>query len=255
MHQVRLRRHAVVLAAIVSLAGAPRHAGGQAALQPQLVNFQTGSLALAGWLWRPQGSGPFPAVLYNHGSEKLPGTVESLAVPFVQRGYVFFVPHRRGQGSTLLVRLHEEQLNDQLAALTFLRTQPFVDGARIAAYGFSFGGIQTMLAVENPSFAYRAAVNCSGAAQSWEGSPDLRARLTKAAQGAGAPVYFLQAANDYSLEPNRALAAAMTAAGKSFTEKVYPAFGSSNQDGHEFCLRGIDAFGVDVFSFLDSALK
>ena len=66
--------------------------------QAELVGFKSGDLELKGYLWKPLGDGPFPAVLWNHGSEKLPGTVDTVATYFVEKGYVFFVPHRRGQG-------------------------------------------------------------------------------------------------------------------------------------------------------------
>jgi WD40 repeat protein len=49
-------------------------------------------------IWRPSGNGPFPAILWNHGSEKRPGSQPALAKFYTQNSYVFFVPHRRGQG-------------------------------------------------------------------------------------------------------------------------------------------------------------
>ena len=52
-------------------------------------------------------------------------------------------------------------------------------------------------------YGYRVAVDCSGAAQTWRESPDLRTRLTAAASKATIPVFFLQAENDYDLTPNQ----------------------------------------------------
>jgi hypothetical protein len=71
-------------------------------------------------------------------AKRKPGSVDPVAPLFVARGYIFFVPHRRGQGRSpgpyimdqlnaagspaergrLLVKLHEVQLRDQLAALS-----------------------------------------------------------------------------------------------------------------------------------------
>jgi hypothetical protein len=87
-----------------------------------------------------------------------------------------------------------------LAALAHLRSLPYVDQNRLVVMGASFGGIQTMLAVERGS-GYRVAVNCSGAAQTWRGSPDLRARLTAAASKHRrgprvAPIFFVKRANE-----------------------------------------------------------
>ena len=54
----------------------------------------------------------------------------------------------RSERNRLLIDLHETHLQDQLAALHYLQALSYVDKNRIAAMGFSFGGIQTMLAVE-----------------------------------------------------------------------------------------------------------
>ena len=91
---------------------------------------------LHGILYRPRGSGPFPAILYNHGSEEKPGSKPALGEFFSSNGYVFFVPHRRGQGRSPndsfveslyaqgaagRIALQEIHLEDQLAALTYLK--------------------------------------------------------------------------------------------------------------------------------------
>src|SRR5215467_15305168 len=68
------------------------------AAEPEEVTFPSGKLVLHGFLYRPLGNGPFPAILYNHGSEEKPGTKPALGKFFSSKGYVFFVPHRRGQG-------------------------------------------------------------------------------------------------------------------------------------------------------------
>lgn len=237
------------------------------------VTFPNGSLQLHGFIWKPDAARPFPALLWNHGSEKLPGWLPSLGPAFVRQGYVFLVPHRRGQGrspglyiqdqlqqarreerSRLLVQLHELQLTDQLAALTYLKGQPFVDAGRLAVAGCSYGGIQTVLAAEG-GHGYRAAVDFAGGAQSWQGSPDLRARMLRAVRGAAIPVFFVQAENDYDLTPSRALSAEMQRAGKSHQVKVYPRFGSGPQDAHDFCVKGLEVWGPDVFPYLASNLR
>lgn len=102
-----------------------------------------------------------------------------MAPYFVGKGYVFFVPHRRGQGRSpgpyiidderrrLAIDLHERHFEDQLAALQYLQTLSDVDRNRVGVMGCSFGGIQTMLALERGP-GYRVAVNLSGAAESGE---------------------------------------------------------------------------------------
>jgi carboxymethylenebutenolidase len=242
--------------------------------KPELIAFPSGDLELKGFIWKPPGAGPFPAILWNHGSEKKPGAVEPVAPLFVAHGYVFFVPHRRGQGrspgpyimdqlnaagspaerSRMLVKLHEVQLRDQLAALSYLQGLSFVNPQRLAVMGASFGGIQTMLAAERGQ-GYRVAVNCSGAAQTWGNAPDLQRRLIAAARGAAMPVFFLQARNDYDLTPNRVLSEQVRSAGKPVESKVYPSYGSGARDGHSFCARGVDVWGADVLRFIEAHTK
>src|SRR5690349_24682292 len=77
-------------------------------LAPQVVEFPSGKLRLHGYLWKPAGTGPFPAVLFNHGSggadsghtAGMPITQAAnvLAPFFVAHGYVFLYPFRRGHG-------------------------------------------------------------------------------------------------------------------------------------------------------------
>src|SRR4051812_30312160 len=37
-------------------------------IEPEIVHFPSGKVNLGGELFKPKGPGPFPAVLYNHGS-------------------------------------------------------------------------------------------------------------------------------------------------------------------------------------------
>jgi len=77
--------------------------GPPAAASPagQVVTIDASERTLHGVLYRPAGPGPFPAVLYNHGSA--PGMLNNQAFDmlgplFAGRGWVFFAPYRRGQG-------------------------------------------------------------------------------------------------------------------------------------------------------------
>ena len=256
---------AIVLAALAGLAGAA---------EPQLVAFRSGDLELRGFIFKPEGSGPFPAVLYNHGSEKLPGSKPEIGNFFSSNGYVLFVPHRRGQGRSpggyimdalrgtsstmrgqLMVGLLDQQQADVVAALDYLKGLPYVDARNIAVAGCSFGGIQTVLAAEG-DLGLRAAIPFAAAAQTWSGSTEIQERLIAAVRRATVPVFLIQAENDYDLSPSRVLSKEMEQAGKTYKATVYPPYGATQSEGHGgFCFKGTDVWGKDVLSFLRSVMR
>jgi len=246
--------------------------------EAEVVSFPSGQLTLKGALYKPEGTGPFPAVVYNHGSA--PGMLskqafESLGPEFVAHGWVFFGPYRRGQGlsasaglyigdqiaaaekkggitagaETMVHLLATDHLDDQLAALAWLRAQSFVKPDQIAVAGNSFGGIEAVLGAERGS--YCAAVDSAGAAQSWADAPEVQVLMTRAVRNARAPIFFFQAENDYDLSPTRVLSAAMKDAGKEFEVKIYPPFGNSAQEGHTLGYFGGAIWADDVFRFLN----
>ena len=66
-----------------------------------IVAFPSGEVTLHGVLYKPEGAGPFPAVVYNHGSAAgmlSKDAFEALGPTFASHGWVFFGPYRRGQG-------------------------------------------------------------------------------------------------------------------------------------------------------------
>lgn len=240
------------------------------------ISFPSGELNLRGVVYLPKGSGPFPAILWNHGAWGDPMVAfDNLGPIFTARGWLFFGPFRRGQGLSssagpyigdeldragksggseaeaakavsLLTGAH---LDDQLAAYAWLKEQSYVIPARIAAGGNSFGGIETVLGAER--VPYCAAIDAAGAAQSWAGSPQLREVMIHAAHASRAPMFLLQAENDYDLSPTRTLSAQLHQAGKSAEEKIYPAFGENHMWGHNFAWLGGSIWGPDGIAFLE----
>jgi len=259
-------------AAIAAIA--PTHAS---AAQPEIVRYADAPRALAGELFKPAGPGPFPAVLWDHGSA--PGMLNSeasraIAPLFVRAGWVFFMPYRRGQGlsaqagpyildevsaarrrggkneaSVQLVRLlATDHLQDQLQALAWLRSQPYVSGGRVALAGNSFGGIEAILGAARAPVC--ATVAASAASDSWDESPELQQLMKDAAGRSASPLLLFQAANDFSLAPNKAMLQLRQQEGKPVEYKVYPAFGTSANAGHSFPYRSVDTWFTDVFGFL-----
>jgi dienelactone hydrolase len=242
------------------------------------VSFPSGELTLKGFLWKPEGNGPFPIVIWNHGSEKKPGSIPSLGEFYTSKGYAFFVPHRHGSGrspgenhmdlqkaaraqtkddrafQSRCVELHETYLKDVIAAVACVKQQSFVDRSHIYMSGCSFGGIQTLLAAEQ-GLGIEAFIPFAPAAQSWV-NPLLRERLLRAVQNAKAPIFILQAENDYNLGPSIVLGKELRRKGRPNCAKVYPSYGKTTQEGHwDFAVRGTDVWGPDVFAFLDEVSK
>ena len=255
--------------------GATREEVGDAGAR--IVSFPSGKLTLRGVLYQPPGKGPFPAIVYNHGSA--PGMMSqeafsALGPVFARNGWVFLGPYRRGQGlsstagpyigdeiasavkkggmhegaATMVRLLMTDHLADQLAGLDWLRKQPFIKPDRIAAMGTSFGGVEAVLGAE--SAPYCAAIDVSGGAESWSLAPELQSLMTKAVSNAHAPIFFVQPENDYDLAPSLTLSAVMVKAGKACEIKIYPAYGNSVKEAHSFGYFGSSIWGQDVFRFL-----
>jgi carboxymethylenebutenolidase len=257
---------------------------------PETVVVHNGSLTLRALLWCPQGRGPFPAVLLNHGSgrtqeevERLgpyEGQADILGPLFARHGYVFLYLFRRGVGLSAnqgasavdlmnnelaahgrearnalqLKLLENSEMSDAISGLAFLRALPEVDARDVAVIGHSFGGSLTLLLAERePNL--RAVVVFSAAGYSWDGSPELRARLLAAVTHITAPVFFIHAANDYSVAAGKALDAQLQELGKPHRLKIYPPIGQTADDGHSLLYLGVGLWEPDVFAFLDEHMR
>ena len=256
---------------------------------PEIVDVPSGALHLKAYLWKPGGSGPFPVVLFNHGSGgedaqhtaglTMAEAAARLASIFLKHGYAFFYLCRRGQGLSAdqapfmqdLLRREEsargkearqqlhyrlatgEQLDDALAGLAWVKSAPGIDPRRIAIVGHSFGGVVTLLSGERDS-GIRAEVTFGAGANSWRVSPPLRERVLKAVAQTKAPVMLTHAANDYDTTPGSAIGAELDRLHKPHVLKIYPAFGKSADAGHNFVYFGIGEWELAVFTFLDASL-
>jgi carboxymethylenebutenolidase len=286
VNAIRLR-HALAVALVCTCVAAGQPL--RETIAPQIVEIHSGKLLLKAYFWKPNGAGSFPAVLFNHGSggedpehtAGMPMTeaADRLAPVFVKHGYAFLYPFRRGQGLSAdqapfmrellqqeeaakgkaasqhlrFVLLTTEQLDDVLAALDFLKNSPGVDRHRIAVSGHSFGGELALLAAEqDPSV--RAAVTFGAAADSWERSAELRAKLVDAVSKTRAAILLIQAENDYSTAPSQALRSELERLHKPYLVKIYPPVGWTYRSGHNMLYEDIPRWEDDVFQFLDKYL-
>jgi dienelactone hydrolase len=152
---MRLGTLVAVLAAVLSSACA----GHVATSSVHFANLTPGAPAtIDATLVRPAGNGPFPAVVQLHGCGGLEPESYRWSQWFADHGYVALVVDSFGpRGVKGDCRSGPDEppvtarLDDALGALVFLQSQPFVKGDRVAAIGWSQGGVYAMSVINGPS--------------------------------------------------------------------------------------------------------
>ncbi len=127
-------------------------------------------------LYKPAGFEPgkrYPAVLLVYGGPtaqtvgRFWGERRGSETPqlFTQRGYVVFALDNRGSGGrgrkfteALYRRLGGVEVEDQLEGIAWLKSQAFVDPARIGVFGWSYGGYMTLMLLSQSPGTFAAGV-------------------------------------------------------------------------------------------------
>ncbi|WP_042260899.1 dienelactone hydrolase family protein [Paraburkholderia heleia] len=137
----------------------------------------SGDVTLETTIYRPNGPGPFPMVIFNHG--KIPGDPRlqsrsdplSFAREFVRRGYVVVAPNRQGfadsggsyqQDGCDVASNGLGQAADVASTIAYMSKQPYVDASQIIVAGTSHGGLATMAYGTEAASGVRALINFSG---------------------------------------------------------------------------------------------
>jgi dienelactone hydrolase len=142
---------------LVAVLLASLHAGAPAVAQERgfvSVVIDRETVRLVTVTYKPDGEGPFPTLIFHHGSGGFRGPPPAVAQWFVARGWAVIAPARRGRGGSegadqegatcsleAAGKGAERALSDIEAATPLLLSQPFVDRDRIAVGGQSRGGI------------------------------------------------------------------------------------------------------------------
>lgn len=208
----------------------------------ETVFYPSGKLKIEAYVYKPEGPGPFPVVIYNHGSreghEREERPFGYVGEMLARSGYVVIVPERRGYGKSdgptfgqavgedrgpRFVTRVQEETDDALAAVEFAKTLTYADAARMGVMGWSFGGIISVFAASRSS-AFRAVVDQAGAALTWDHSPAMQRALKEAAGKIQVPLLGMVAGNDRTTESVKAVVREAEKHGATVKLIVYPAF-------------------------------
>jgi dienelactone hydrolase len=218
------------------------------------------AVVLAATEYRPPGTGPFPAVVFSHGStgdaRERAGYVATYPVAsrvLVGWGLVVLNPLRRGYGRTGgdfaegygpcqspdYVAAARETARDIAAAVEWLARQPYVDRDRLALVGQSGGGWGSLATAGRGAPPVRAVVNFAGGRGGKQrGVPHHTCAPERLVEAAGAlgrtasvPSLWLYTENDQYFAPalSRRMHDAYVAAGGRAAYHLLPAIAD---DGH-----------------------
>ena len=211
-------------------------------------------------IFRPVGSGPFPAVVLSHGR---PGAsqrasmgrvkLSSVVTAFLGEGFVVIVPTRIGYGIAKgpdiesTVSCEEPRYSNSIAAaadqvaaaVAFSRTLADVDPSRLFLVGHSMGGAATVAAAVRQLQGVRAAISFNGgqgARSAYPGEPCRPDVLLKTFADLGAvksavPQLWIHTENDrqFSAANARRWFSAFHDAGGVGELKMFPPY---RDDGH-----------------------
>ena len=201
-------------------------------------------------LHKPNGLGPFPAVVIMHDCSGLgprsSGAPERWAKELTGRGYVILIPDSfttRGHADGVCTDPSPSRrdvsparrVSDAYAALAYAHTLSFVDPSRVGLMGGSHGGstvLASMIAPTNQKDVFTAAVAlypaCAVQYGDWHGirtsGPGGPVTRYVGVYKPLAPIFILIGEKDdwTPAEPCRKLVAAAQAAGYPISIKVYP---------------------------------
>ncbi len=201
-------------------------------------------------VFRPNGPGPFPLLVINHGKDAGEPHAQArdrfiyMATAFVKRGYAVMVPMRQGFAESTgkyadhgcdMTANGYAQANDVLDTIEYARTQPWVDASRIIVAGQSYGGLATIALGTQAVPGVRGLINFAGGLRDDGNHCDWRGELMQAFASYGAnnriASLWMYGANDSLFGPDLAtrMHAAFTKAGGHARLVEYGAF---KRDAH-----------------------
>ena len=244
---------------------------------PKKVTYNSRENAINAHLYIPEGIGPFPCVVDNHGSQLNTGDSDisrpQTGAFFISLGCAYLFPHRAGYGDSSGIKLteavpahrgtpeHDFQMvkrlqienEDVIASLNWLENQREIDSRRICCMGSSLGGIHTLLALSRDK-RWKCGVNFSGGASQWNDHPMIRDMITNAARKLETPIFLIQPENDFNIAPTKELFRLLQNSGGLHSAAIFPPWGVDGGEAHRFCSTGQQIWGPVVQTFLKKHL-
>ena len=254
--------------------------------------YRSGELNIEAYFYKPPGNGPFPLIIYNHGSradqERVEKPMQFIAAILVPQGYAVLVPERRGYGKSdgptygeevgsdrgdKMMKRFREEADDVLAGLEYLkrkdagtnfgRIKPAasstpIDFKRVVLMGWSHGGVVSLLAASE-QHEFVALVNQAGGALSWNSSPTLQRELPAAARKIKIPALCMDAEIDATTNAVKTVGEAIKSSGEWEQTIIYPAFTPTSNPsniapGHLIFAQGVSIWQDDLLKFLKPRL-
>jgi carboxymethylenebutenolidase len=112
------------------------------------ATYTSGTTDISGYFYKPQGDGPFPAVVVLHGKAGLNETTRAYAAWLATKGYVAFAPDyfapismAAGVWAGSDYGKHQERIRTDLGqAIEAMKSVSFIKADCIGVVGFSLGG-------------------------------------------------------------------------------------------------------------------
>jgi dienelactone hydrolase len=214
-----------------------------AAATPEPIEVAAGELTLHALLYRPEGTGPFPAIVALHDCGGLMGANGTVSPHYAdwgarlaEEGFVVLFPDSyasRGLGSQCTVRdtqarARRERVTDANAARQWLQSQDFVRREHVSLLGWANGGIAALWTIRRRAAMHSEDIDFRSAVAFYPGCR----RLGDSAWSARQPTLLLLAGADDWMAPGLCEQMAAGARGRSARITVISYAGAHHDFDH-----------------------
>ncbi|MES3005491.1 MAG: alpha/beta fold hydrolase [Patescibacteria group bacterium] len=129
------------------------------------LTYKSQELELEGLILKPEGSGPFPTIIYIHGFNVIGGWDSILMATYlVKDGYAVFLPSQMGFGNSKGERDYcgPKTVQGVFDGVQELLKENYIDKTRLGIWGFSRGSNVTASLISKHPQVFKAAVLQSG---------------------------------------------------------------------------------------------